>query len=272
MFTPDQLAALDLPLDPKDIKSRKGAWDRESQQRVKLAYIDGRTSIAHANAIFGYGCWGVEILDLKISDPADVSTGESHLWRITAIATLRLTVRAGENTCRYEDVGSGTTTSHTAEQLDPGDAAKSAITDGVKRCLRYFGPQFGLDLYDKQETQPAPQKAPRVPQQPSGPVAEAAPAPWHAGDVKKAKAWFDGQMQPAKIIDGMRRMNERFMGGICSAGQYAEIEAHACLALSKLLGLLQPNEADAQALITAARNHGLSTSFQKYLSQTLGIE
>ena len=60
---------------------------------------------------------------------------------------MRITVAGG---AFHEDVGCGEgIAARRGQALD--SAKKSAVTDAEKRCLRHWGNQFGLCLYDPQK-------------------------------------------------------------------------------------------------------------------------
>ena len=103
-----------------------------------MSYITGAYAISAANAVFGEPNWSYEITDMDIGDKA-------------VIARVKLTALIEGQTVVREDVGVGVlaikrgTAEATGQNLDLG--VKSAVTDGLKRCLRTFGRAFGLKLY-----------------------------------------------------------------------------------------------------------------------------
>lgn len=141
MLTDDQKTKLaqDLP---------KGAVKHREQAGQSLSYVDGHYAITRANDVFGHDGWSHEVRSIaevyrgtrpgKEGDNV-VMVYEAHV-AVTALGVTR------------EDVGIG--------QCDAGPRAlaqgiekgrKEAVTDGLKRALRTFGPSFGLALYDKSQ-------------------------------------------------------------------------------------------------------------------------
>lgn len=67
-------------------------------------------------------------------------------WEAGALAIVRVRVLGG---CHHEDVGYGKgADSNRAIAVE--NANKEAVTDAVKRALRYFGSVMGNCIYDKQ--------------------------------------------------------------------------------------------------------------------------
>ena len=56
-LSPAVTNALNQPLDPGLVSQRKGRGGRV------FDYLEGHVVIDQANAIFGYGAWGVELVD-----------------------------------------------------------------------------------------------------------------------------------------------------------------------------------------------------------------
>jgi len=115
-------------------------------------YLPGWYVFHQANAIFGPAGWSYETVSLpEVCDEGNTSKGKPY---VSFIAIVRVTVRLtcitdqGEHKeveVVHEDVGQ----SRQIADGRFGAAAKGSITDGVKRCLRAFGPAFGNDLYRK---------------------------------------------------------------------------------------------------------------------------
>ena len=112
-------------------------------------YIRASTAITLANHAFGIGGWSTRVLDLQpVRNNQDRVIGYS--------ATVRVTVH--ENGAQYEDVGTnalnrsdwddhaegGNNSDMTAHDI----ARKGAVSDALKRCLRYLGPLMGNNLYE----------------------------------------------------------------------------------------------------------------------------
>lgn len=163
-FNEKQLKKLEKPLLAKHVKTR------EAFGSGKLSYIAGFHAIDMANEIFGYGQWSTEILVIKevnrtsyVKPPYNSGDKEKPMVAIAYICNLRMTVRDPEGIeSIHEDTGFGDGQAgdtpaghHSAIEL----ASKESVTDAMKRCLRYFGNQFGNSLYDKDGTAPIEEDA-----------------------------------------------------------------------------------------------------------------
>lgn len=120
--------------------------ERESRDGRMFRYIDGATAINQANRIFGYDGWGTELVGevgfrpLRLIDPDT----ETPLAVGMYSAVVRVTVRG---CAPRSDAGCGFVAADTPEAHEA--AYKGAVTDALKRALRYFGDQFGNGLYDR---------------------------------------------------------------------------------------------------------------------------
>ncbi len=130
-FTDEQLAALAQPLPRHLVKTR--AADRGRA----VAYLEGYTAIEQANAIFGYGRWGMRVDVMQYTPLSDQGAG---LYTATVTVTV-------EGCHDAQDVGTCAVRSATPDQHDM--AVKGAVTDAMKRALRHYGDQFGNALYGK---------------------------------------------------------------------------------------------------------------------------
>ena len=131
----DIVALLEQPLNRKLVARRKSA------NGELLRYLEGHVVIQQANRIFGFGNWGSELVAPVEYRP--FASGDS-----SACGIYSATVRVSINGCKsYADVGTGAVTEASAEAHDT--AMKSAVTDALKRALRFYGLQFGLGLYDR---------------------------------------------------------------------------------------------------------------------------
>ena len=126
MLSEEQLAQLAAPLEESRVSHRQG-----------MSYLEAWDCIAKANEIFGYTNWSYTVQRLE---------RETFGW----LAVVRLEVGGVVR----EDVGytdyaplDNVLANVTARDTDM--AMKGAVSDGLKRCLRTFGPQFGNSLYDK---------------------------------------------------------------------------------------------------------------------------
>lgn len=150
---------LDKPLEADRVKQRR-------QGGRMISYLEGYDVIDRANAIFGFDGWSYRLIESSF-----VRMGDAGFYQATVeVETLGVTRR---------DVGVGDVTVPRDRTLDEasadafGTALKGAVTDGLKRCLRTFGSQFGNSLYDKDD-------------------------PAHAGEAAAAADATAGSRAPAK--------------------------------------------------------------------------
>ena len=155
-FGADTDRVLNEPLAKEHVKQR------DAGRGQKLSYLPSHYVIDKANEIFGFGNWSTEIMHHHMLDKSEYekppfNAGESPkaMVAVAYMCQLKLTVRASGGSNEYEDVGFGNGVAnaapaglHSAIEL----AIKESVTDALKRCMRYYGAQFGLSLYDKDET------------------------------------------------------------------------------------------------------------------------
>ena len=112
-----------------------------------LPHITGYNAINQANRIFGFGGWSYDVVENGVRNaPVGVNGETAPLYW----ARVRVSVPALE--VERTDVGFGDVAAK--KEVGPREAGhekamKGAVTDGLKRCLRTFGSQFGNDLYRK---------------------------------------------------------------------------------------------------------------------------
>jgi hypothetical protein len=147
VFTPEQIAMLNTPLNPSEIEQKQG-----------MSYLKGQLAVVKANNIFGYGNWGYQLASgVEVIDTETKNRNDNVIYRVRVAVTL--TVRGCMPITELGDCeaqGTGPAAMSMAE--------KGAVTDGLKRCLKNFGPCFGLDLYFK--TPPAQTSSQPTAQQP----------------------------------------------------------------------------------------------------------
>ncbi len=196
-FTAEQKDQLSAHLNRSSVKERKMAGRQ-------MSYIEGWHCIAEANRIFGFDGWNRETVMLQETsrDLVDLESdrGTYQQWRISYIARVRVTVG---NIIR-EGTGYG---SGMGKPGAIGDAVEGAIkeaeTDAMKRALMTFGNQFGLALYDKEQSEvvddikPIPKPAPKTEE------------PDKAGNARK---WALGEIPRIKTMDRAThdKFSERF--------------------------------------------------------------
>ncbi|RYX83938.1 hypothetical protein EON83_12430 [bacterium] len=123
---------LKQPLDVTRVKKRQGGGG------TQLSYIEAHDAISTLNRIFGYDGWKFELLGFQ-----ERATPKGFAYR----QEVRLTARIGEAWVPREDVGIGIASNGNSDQIEKG--MKEAVSDGLKRAARFFGDQFGNELYDK---------------------------------------------------------------------------------------------------------------------------
>lgn len=143
MFTPDQIAALDAPLNKANVKTRE-------QGKSTLSYVEAWHMIAEANRIFGFDAWNRETVELRQLGDARIVKDKygNDQARVGYSARVRITVYAGERVIVREGCGFGSGIDKDTDQAHES-ALKEAESDAMKRALMTFGNPFGLALYDK---------------------------------------------------------------------------------------------------------------------------
>jgi len=148
-LTEEQLAELRKPLDERRIERRRAKFGT-------VEYLPTWDVINRANEIFGYGGWQREIKRLE-------RVYEEELEGTYTIAYLcESRVKVGEIV--HEDVGFGSAVNYPDPVGAHEKAMKAAVSDSLKRCLRAFGPQFGLLLYRSMDKREIEEAAPAEPQ------------------------------------------------------------------------------------------------------------
>ena len=138
VFNSNVVERLNEPIDPGRVKTRRAPGGRT------VSYIEGHDAIATANIIFGYGNWGYRVEDIN---------RDGRL----VYATVTVTVAGG---IPFTDVGVSIARAREGEEPSYEaieTAIKGAVTDGVKRALKNYGPQFGLSLYNRNDSNDAQQ-------------------------------------------------------------------------------------------------------------------
>jgi DNA repair and recombination protein RAD52 len=137
-FTQEQEAMLKEPLKAERIHYRKGP------NGIQLKYITGDDAIGVANDIFGYGKWGYRVINREHKVIEDRSKGPMDVY----ICDIELFVTGA----MFPFSGDGMAAVNQPYTVEMHDMARHAAeTDAVKRALRYYGDQFGLSLYDKDD-------------------------------------------------------------------------------------------------------------------------
>ncbi len=137
---------LKVKLDPSVVKYRE-------QAGRQLAYIEGYTAINNANQAFGYLGWSSEVHQLQQVHLGFDEGRKKWVCVYTALVTVEVhDPETGHVYNTHSDVGTGQgVMSNVSDAVE--SAIKEAVTDALKRTLRHWGPQFGLDLYSEDERQ-----------------------------------------------------------------------------------------------------------------------
>ncbi len=148
-FSDETIDQLNEPLSKESVKTRDGTGNQ------KLSYLAAFHVINEANRIFGYGKWSTEIMHLHQVDKTEyIKIPDKEMVSISYTCHLKLTVTGVPSMVSHEDVGFGNGVAGNAAYGIASCielASKEAVTDALKRCLRYYGNQFGLSLYDKDD-------------------------------------------------------------------------------------------------------------------------
>jgi DNA repair and recombination protein RAD52 len=97
--------------------------------------------------VFGFGNWSYNVSKLE-SVSQETNQNQNQVICYKAVVQITVHNEVHSLSVEREDVGFGTGIAKT--QADAHEnGAKESITDGLKRCLRSFGNQFGNSLYDK---------------------------------------------------------------------------------------------------------------------------
>ncbi len=137
-MTPEQIKALEAPLDPKHVKKPTGSFGPKGD------YLEGWHVINEMNRVFGFDGWSYTI-DLSRDALVEGTDSKGNAqWQAAYTCVCTLTVGAAVR----QDVGFGSGFAKMIGDAIEG-ATKEAATDALKRCARTFGNIFGLALYDK---------------------------------------------------------------------------------------------------------------------------
>ncbi|KAH7103918.1 Rad52/22 double-strand break repair protein [Auriculariales sp. MPI-PUGE-AT-0066] len=144
-------------LGPEYISTRSGGGG-------KLSYIEGWKVINIANEVFNHDGWSSSVVSLQ-QDYCDQLDPQGQRFNVGFSAIVRITLRSG---AYHEDVGFGQMDNARGKGMafdkarrfagkqvcadNHEQCKKEAITDGLKRALRYFGNLTGNCVYDKNYT------------------------------------------------------------------------------------------------------------------------
>lgn len=148
IFNDDQIDVLLRPIRASRVATRK-------QGGRDLSYVEAYEIRAHLIRLFGFGGFDLitESCDLLYQRDVKVGKDEKPGWEVAYKAHVTLRIdgdpmigRGGD--CKYSEVAVGSSTGSVGLGDLHDNAAKSAVSDAVKRCAINLGTQFGLSLYD----------------------------------------------------------------------------------------------------------------------------
>jgi DNA recombination protein Rad52 len=128
---------LNKPVPDSLILKREGGGGRS------FDYIQGQDAIRLANDIFGWANWSHSVKEVKFQP---INGGKPLVTAQVCVSALG---------SFHEDVGFAAIQGNPDNEQNVETAIKGAVTDGVKRALRYFGEALGNSLYPDAETKAA---------------------------------------------------------------------------------------------------------------------
>uniref|UniRef100_A0A096M3X4 DNA repair protein RAD52 homolog n=1 Tax=Poecilia formosa TaxID=48698 RepID=A0A096M3X4_POEFO len=131
--------ALQQRLGPEFISTRMAGGGQ------KVCYIEGHRVISLANEMFGYNGWSHSISQQNV-DFVDLINGKFYVG-VSAFVKVQL-----KDGSFHEDVGYGVSEGLRSKALSLEKARKEAVTDGMKRALKWrcFGNALGNCILDKE--------------------------------------------------------------------------------------------------------------------------
>ena len=147
IFTDEQIDILLRPIKASRISQR-------SIGGKQMSYVEAWEVRAHLIRLFGFGGFDVitESCDLVFQRDVRVGQDKKPGWEVAYKAHVRLSIytqgdlNGGE--CKYSEVAVGSATGSVGLGDLHDNAAKSAVSDALKRCAINLGTQYGLSLYD----------------------------------------------------------------------------------------------------------------------------
>ncbi|HLU96523.1 MAG TPA: Rad52/Rad22 family DNA repair protein [Thermobifida alba] len=99
--------------------------------------------------IFGFGGWADQTLELACIREAKERDGTTLRWTVAYRAQVRLIVRTtdGRVLTSFDDTAVGEAARQPAYGAAHDQAAKTAVSQALKRCAANLGDQLGLSLY-----------------------------------------------------------------------------------------------------------------------------
>lgn len=109
---------------------------RPGPRGTTIPYLDGATAVRLANEAFRYDGWASELLTVT----CDFIEEHGHAWNVCYTAQIRVSLPNG---CFHDGIGVGFVEGVRSKGEAIERAKKTAMTDGLKRALRYFGEGLG---------------------------------------------------------------------------------------------------------------------------------
>ncbi|TNJ30156.1 DNA repair protein RAD52 [Giardia muris] len=109
---------------------------RPGPRGTTIPYLDGATAVRLANEAFRYDGWASELLSIT----CDFLEEQGHAWNVCYTAQIRVSLPNG---CFHDGIGVGFVEGVRSKGEAIERAKKTAMTDGLKRALRYFGEGLG---------------------------------------------------------------------------------------------------------------------------------
>lgn len=144
-FTDEQIQMLSEPLDSRQVGEIK-------MRGRSIPFIAIGDAIKNANRIFGYGRWYVKFGEHRVEPFAFQTQGENSVPMREQHIQYGELYLDGEPT-GWSGVGMWVAALHDPMEIgrERNKALKGARTDCVKRCLRWYGSQFGAGIADESE-------------------------------------------------------------------------------------------------------------------------
>ena len=134
---------------------------QQQHHRSSLCAFSGGVQ---AQQILGYDGWSSEIRDIQKEYEGRDDKQTPARWSVGYSCTIRVSLKCGTF---HDDVGFGSVINERDRGKAIENARKEAVSDGVKRALRYFGAALGNSVYDKAHVKAVTAPKPRLPPQPA---------------------------------------------------------------------------------------------------------
>ena len=142
-LTPEQHEQLLKPIHPKRVGTDQGGH----------SHVEAYEIAAHLTRIFGFGGWWKEIRKLEVVHQSErPNPNDAKRTQYTVAYRCEMRLHVGDWWCDDVAIGSAINLPSAADAHDM--AAKTAVSQALKRCAKDLGDQFGLSLYRKGSTGP----------------------------------------------------------------------------------------------------------------------